>query len=339
MQIVTLIKEHPIKFMISILVSAGLVYYSFKDLEWVSFWEAVFSINYWILAAGAAMLIFSNVIRAARWKILLSPQKPVSRGPLFEATMMGYMGNNVLPFRLGEVLRAMVVSRRHDLKISGVGASIIVERGLDLFSFLILAGIYSVLVPTFESARLLAMLGLSALLMVLVLGFFVNRHHHKFKGWVDIQSQRFVAKGQVKRGEHIRSIFKGLETMWRMPRPLQVIIQTLLLWLLYFLVTFLGLAAFDFGLDAVELWKVSSVLLVFTTLSLSIPAAPGYVGTYHGAVLAALMVFGIDNDTAKAFAIVMHLMNYLLYTPLGAWYLVKAGLTLDLAQSGSETQD
>ena len=124
-----------------------------------------------------------------------------------------------------------------------------------------------------------------------------------------------------------------------MPRPLQVIIQTLLLWLLYFLVTFLGLAAFDFGLDAVELWKVSSVLLVFTTLSLSIPAAPGYVGTYHGAVLAALMVFGIDNDTAKAFAIVMHLMNYLLYTPLGAWYLVKAGLTLDLAQSGSETQD
>lgn len=339
MQIVALVREHPIKFIISIMVSLGLIYFSFKDLEWIPFWEAVLAINYWILAAGGAMLVFSNIIRAARWRILLSPQRDISRGPLFEATLMGYMGNNVLPFRLGEVLRAMVVSKRHHLQVSGVGASIVVERGLDLFSFLILAGIYSVLVPTFESARLLAILGLSALSMVLVLGFFVNRFHEKFQRWVDIVSQRYIEKGQLKRGEHLKSIFMGLETMWRMPRPLQVIIQTLVLWLLYFLVTFLGLAAFDFGLNAVELWKVSSVLLVFTTLSLSIPAAPGYVGTYHGAVLAALMVFGIENDTAKAFAIVMHLMNYLIYTPLGAWYLVKAGLTLDLANTETETQD
>ena len=339
MRIVELVKEHPWKFIISIAVSLGLVYYSFKDLEWEPFWQAVLSINYWILAAGGLLLIFSNVVRAARWKILLSPQKTIGSKHLFEATMMGYMGNNVLPFRLGEVLRAMVVSKRHDLKVSGVGASIIVERGLDMFSFLILAGIYATLVPTFESARLLAMLGLGALLMIIILGFWVNRQHEKFKVRIETWSQGFIDAGHPKRAEHLVSIFKGLETIWHMPKPFQVILQTGFLWLLYFLVTFLGLAAFDFGLGVMDLWKVSSILLVFTTLSLSIPAAPGYVGTYHGAVLAALMIFNIDNDAAKAFAIVMHLMNYLLYSPLGGWYLMKAGLKLDLAKSQDDPVD
>jgi len=339
MRIAELVKEHPLKFLVSIVVSLALVYYSFKDLAWEPFWQALLSINYWILAGGACLLVFSNVIRAARWKILLSPQKKIRTKYLFEATMMGYMGNNVLPFKLGEVLRAVVVAKRHHLKFSGVGASIVVERGLDMFSFLILAGLYGALVPSLESARLLSLLGLGALFMVIILGFWVNRHHDKFNARIETWSQTLVEKGHPKRAEHLVSIFKGLETIWHMPKPIQVIMQTGFLWLLYFLVTYLGLAAFDFGLTWVELWKVSSILLVFTTLSLSIPAAPGYVGTYHGAVLAALLIFNIDNDAARAFAIVLHLMNYLIYTPIGAWYLMKAGLTLDLAQSQESVVD
>jgi len=328
-----IIKEHPIKFVVSISVSLGLIYFSFKDLEWEPFWQAILSINYWLLAAGGAVLVFSNLIRAARWRILLSPQKEVSSYPLFEATMMGYMGNNVLPFRLGEVLRAMVVAKRHGMKISGVGASIVVERSLDMIFFLILAGIYAVIFPTFESARLLASLGLGALVLLFILGFWVNSQHARFEDRVKAWSQSQSVKGHPKRGEHMLSIFKGMETLWRMPKPLNVILQSVFLWFLYLMVTLLGLAAFDFNLSMVDLWKISAILLIFTTLSLSVPAAPGYVGTYHGAVLAALMIFSIDNDAARAFAIVMHLMNYLLYTPIGAWYLIKAGMSLDLAKS------
>ncbi len=331
MRIVDLVKEHPLKFIISFAVSLGLVYYSFKDLEWDSFWIALKQINYWILAGGAAILVFSNVIRAARWRILLLPQKTLKRIYLFEATMMGYMGNNILPFKLGEVLRAVVVSKRHGMKVSGVGASIVVERGLDMFSFLILAGLYGLLVPTFETAKLLSALGLGAIVIVISFGFWVNKNHDRFLRRVERWSQKMSDDGHPKRAEHLISLFKGLETIWRMPQPLHVIAQTMLLWFLYLLVTILGLAAFNFDLTMAQLWDVSFVLLIFTTLSLSIPAAPGYVGTYHGAVLAALMLFDIDNDAARAFAIVLHLLNYLIYTPSGAWYLMKAGLSLDLA--------
>lgn len=335
MRISQLVKEHPLKFVISITVSLGLVYFSFKDLEWKPFISALRSIDYWILFAGAMVLVFSNVVRAARWRILLMPQKTVKRKQLFEATMIGYMGNNVLPFKLGEVLRAVVVSKRHDIKVSGVGASIVVERGLDMFSFLILGGIYGLLVPSFEAAKLLSALGLTAIVVTIFLGFWVSKHHDRFFNRVEKWAQKTAEEGHPKRADHLISIFKGLETIWRMPKPFHVIAQTMFLWFLYFMVTVLGLVAFNFNLSMLELCEISITLLIFTTLSLSIPAAPGYVGTYHGAVLAALMIFNIENDQARAFAIVLHLLNYLIYTPIGAWYLMKTGLSLDIAGSDS----
>ncbi|MCF7824093.1 MAG: flippase-like domain-containing protein [Candidatus Marinimicrobia bacterium] len=331
MQIYALVKEHPIKFIVSITVSLGLIWYSFKDLEWIPFWQALTSVNYWLLLLGAILLVFSNVIRAARWRILLLPQKELKRKALFEATLMGYMGNNVLPFKLGEALRVVVVAERHDIPMTGVGASVVVERGLDVFSFLILAGLYGSIFPTFETARLLSALALAVVIMAISFGYFMNRYHEQSFAKIEAWSERMTVSGHPKRAEHLLSAFKGLETIWRTPQPLHVIWQTLLLWGLYLLITYLGVAAFGFGLTPLALLEVAVMLTIFTTFSLSIPAAPGYVGTYHGAVLAALALFDIDNDAARALAIVLHLMNFLIYTPLGAWYLVKAGLSLDLA--------
>ena len=333
-----LIKEHPLKFIISLGVSLVLVIFAFKDLQWQAFWQALKDINYAILLLGAIVLVFSNVIRAARWKILLSPQKIIRRKYLFEATMIGYMGSNVLPFKLGEVLRALVVSKRHDVSVAGVGASIVVERSLDIVSFLIIAGVYGVLVPSFESARILAGLGLMALLGILIFSFWMNRNHDRVFGMVERLAQRTRSAGHGKRAGHILSIFKGLETLWMMPKPMNVILQTLTLWVLYLMVTFLAFRTFDFGVGLATSLNIAFVLLLFSTLSLSIPAAPGYVGTYHSAVLAALLLFGIGGDLARAFAIVLHLMNFLIYTPIGAWYLMKAGLSLDLATEKTEVE-
>ena len=89
-------------------------------------------------------------------------------------------------------------------------------------------------------------------------------------------------------------------------------------------------------MTAVALLEVAMMLMIFTSFSMSVPAAPGYVGTYHYAVIAALALFGIEDDSARALAIVLHLMNYLIYTPIGAWYLIKAGLKLDLVTEGDE---
>jgi uncharacterized membrane protein YbhN (UPF0104 family) len=71
------------------------------------------------------------VVRAWRWQYLLKPLKKVSIGNLFQIMMIGYMGNNVFPLRMGEVLRAVVLKRRDDVSISGCLATIVVEKIFD----------------------------------------------------------------------------------------------------------------------------------------------------------------------------------------------------------------
>lgn len=338
MSALTLIRLHPLKFIVSILVSGLFVYLAFRGLEWRTFWDSIISIEWWWILAGAVILVLSNVLRAARWGILLSPQKKISVHELFQVVMIGYLGNNVLPFKMGELLRAVVAGRRYRLPVSGTGASIVVERGIDMFSFLVFAGLYGALVPTLDTARLLSILGLIAIVVLVVLTAWMNRRHDRFFRRLETWAQQREATGHQRLAKQVLSLFRGLETIWRMPHPVSVIMLTVGLWVVYFLVTLATMLAFRMGLSPLEYMDASMILLIFTTLSLAIPAAPGYVGTYHGAAIAALVIFGVNQDQARAFAVVIHLMNYLLYTPIGGYYLVKLGMNLNLVEEAEQAE-
>jgi uncharacterized protein (TIRG00374 family) len=328
MSVFKVVREHPLKFLISIVISVVAVYFSFRGLDWQAFWEAIQNIQLWWLALGGVLLVSSNLLRAARWRILLSNQKLIPRYPIFKAVMVGYLANNILPFKLGELLRAVIVARQNRLPVSGVGASVVVERGTDMLSFLVIIAIYSVIMPTLEVAKIIGMLGLVGIVALLIFAAWMSRHHDRFFAKVEAWSERKSAEGHERWGRQVVALFKGLETIWRMPRPLTVTIQSFVLWFVYLLVTLCGVFAFQFDLTMVEKIDAAIVMLIFTSISLAVPAAPGYVGTYHGAAMAALLLFGIGQDAAGAFAVVMHLLNYLLYTPIGAYYLAGMGIKL-----------
>ena len=144
-----LIKQHPIKLFVSFLVSIIFLYFAFRGLEWSQFIHSLSQINIYYIVIAGLLLIFSIWVRTLRWKILLSPQKDCKPYPLFQALYIGYFGNNVLPLRMGEVVRAVIATKFTGIPISGTGISIVVERGIDVISFLILAGIYTAFYPGF----------------------------------------------------------------------------------------------------------------------------------------------------------------------------------------------
>lgn len=81
---------------------------------------------------GAMFFLFlSYWIRACRWRYLLLPVKPISAGPLFRSTLIGFMGNYLLPFRAGEVMRAVSVGQTQNISKAGALGSIVLERGFD----------------------------------------------------------------------------------------------------------------------------------------------------------------------------------------------------------------
>ncbi|MCF7801925.1 MAG: flippase-like domain-containing protein [Candidatus Marinimicrobia bacterium] len=332
----SLFRAHPIKFILSFGVSAFLVWFVFRDLDIEGFWVALEGVSISYILIGAALLIYSVYVRAQRWRILISPQGESLTKDLFDSLLIGYLGNDVLPFRLGEVLRAALAARKTKLRISGIGASILVDRLLDMLSFLIITVCLFMLYPIADWAQTVAVLGFVVLVVFFLAAFLLREKRERLFQWIQGWAEKKAAAGKMKLAGHIMSLFKGVETIWQMPQPLKVTLLTIYLWVLYIIVTALGLAAFHFDFTPVEFFIASMVLLTFTTLSLSIPSAPGFVGTYHGAVVAALALVDIPSTPAKAFAIVFHLLNYLAMALPGAIIFFKTGLKFQFATDVSE---
>ena len=86
------------------------------------------------------LTLFSFWVRALRWRSLLSGGRTASLDSLYSATMIGFMANNVLPFRLGEFVRAWALARREKCSTTMVLATVVVERVVDMLDLLAILG-------------------------------------------------------------------------------------------------------------------------------------------------------------------------------------------------------
>ena len=101
-----------------ILVSIICSWLFARKIEWSSLGEAFREAKYIYIFPTVIILFFAHYIRAIRWEVLLSPIKRVSVLNLFSANMIGFMANNVLPARLGEVIRPIMIARKEKIKVS-----------------------------------------------------------------------------------------------------------------------------------------------------------------------------------------------------------------------------
>ena len=92
----------------------------FRQVQWLPFWISVF------------LLLFSCLVRALRWQYILNPVAHIAIHPLFGSVMIGYFGNNILPFRMGELLRAYSISSQSNISVSQAFGTVILERIMDL---------------------------------------------------------------------------------------------------------------------------------------------------------------------------------------------------------------
>ncbi|MGD8967831.1 MAG: lysylphosphatidylglycerol synthase transmembrane domain-containing protein, partial [Anaerolineae bacterium] len=136
---------------LGLLVSVGLLWFAFRDLQLPAILTALRGANYWWLVPGVAVYFISVWFRSWRWGFLLRGSKRVSANRLYPVVVIGYMGNDVLPFRLGEVLRAYVLWRRERINVGTSLTTAVLERlfdGLTMVLF-VLFGLLFVPMSTF----------------------------------------------------------------------------------------------------------------------------------------------------------------------------------------------
>ncbi|MCH8288129.1 MAG: flippase-like domain-containing protein [Candidatus Marinimicrobia bacterium] len=307
-----------------LIISIVFLYFAFRDVNWQEFSRSLLSVNFVWLIPAAISVIASFVIRAIRWKMLIDPVQKVSYGKTFSATMIGYMGNNVLPFRLGDLLRAYVFSKNTGLSKSSTLASLLLERILDLLTTLAALGIVLAYFPRFPTWA--SSVGYAALIIVIVLLAATLLLQYRSESVIKLSA--FILKPMPDKwaaiaGKKLASFSEGLEIVSHYKKYFGILIVSVLHWPIYISTVWFTFRAFGYSYGGFEAF----VVLVFITFAVAIPSAPGYVGTFHGLVVASMALFGLTGGPARAFAVVLHAVNYFPVTAVGFYFFWKGQLT------------
>ena len=289
-----------------IVISVGGIYWAFWDFKFHEFANSIQEVNYLYLLLATLLLWVSVWFRALRWRLLFKVDSLPTTASLYRAELMGYFGNNVLPLRLGELMRAYLIGREWNLSKSYVFGTIVLERILDTLSLLVFAFLLIILYPLEESLREYIIWG-GGIFLVATMIFIVILHRIK-----TIKINHIILNS-------LKDIIEGLLSINKKVY-FPVIVTSLFIWGIYYLDVFLLQYAFGFDLSLAQVLMV----LVLSSLALAIPSAPGMIGTFHAAVKYTMVdLFGFASHDGNAFAIFMHAYGYILFTLLGAYYLMK----------------
>ena len=319
---------------LGIALSAVLLWWTLHDIDFGAVWHVLRTSNGWCWVAStvSATLIFP--IRARRWRTILDPVAPrLPFGPLWRATAIGMMVNNVAPARAGEFARvAALVRERPRVPFSGALASLAVDRLFDAIVILLLLFV-APLDPAFpvgvriygQSIPAIA-LGTGALTVVLIAGLYAVVIAPEAFARLLARVTREVAPRWESRGrDAVRTFADGLGVLRDARRFAAVFAWSVLHWLVCAWSVWIGFRAV--GITA----PFSAALFLNSLLSVAsaIPASPGFFGLFESVSRVGLAVYGVRATLAVSWALGYHILTFIPITVFGFVHLARLGLTLD----------
>jgi uncharacterized protein (TIRG00374 family) len=306
---------------LSIAISAALLAVLLWRVDLGALGEQLANTHWGWALLSCALSIAGIWTRARRWHYLFPPG---SNPPaLFRAAMIGYMVNNVLPLRAGEIVRVYVVSRHWCHGFWLPLATLVVERVLDgLAVVLILAGLVLVVaVPAamrWAAAVFLAVDAVAALLLVaiatapetcrtLIIG--ITRPWEALQGRLMGIFEMFV---------------RGLVGVRTRKHVIPIVVWSAIVWVVAALAAWTALFAARLELPMSAAWAV----LAFVGLGISVPSAPGYIGVFHAAAVLALTMFGVAAPAAFGYALLFHACGFVPITLFGWFLLLREHMSL-----------
>ncbi len=303
--------------LISIALIAAIVYF----VDFGTLWTAIRNANYSILAGSVVLSFLWMFVRAKVWQTLLR-DKPKYMDVLFAASE-GYLLNTFLPFRLGEIGRAFLLSRKTGMLFGEIIPTVVIERIVDLaFSAGVLLAALPFVVGAEGSGQIGYIVG-GVVVFGLIMMYVLARNNQWALDLFHKLSVRWPSLQKIG-GSFLESFFQGLGVLTDGWLFLRFLFWMTLDWAIALVAYYLIILAFF--PNAQPVWTL--FVLGAAAFGGAIPALPGGVGTFEGAVSAALALFTGDQSTALAAALTMRLYNYLNSGILGGIGLMREGQTL-----------
>ncbi|MBA3522077.1 MAG: flippase-like domain-containing protein [Gemmatimonadales bacterium] len=317
--------------LLGIALSFGLLYWALRGVHLGEIARHIREAQPLPMAAAVFVATLTFPLRLLRWRLLLRAEDggPLPRAPLWHAIAIGFMANNVLPFRAGELVRTFTATRLSGARFSSVISSIAVERifdGLTVVGLLAVALLASdlpdgVTVGKVSVARVAQVTGAMAVAAlvgaILVVAFPVAAER---------LVRRVLPSGRLtdRVVALIEGVRHGLAVLRSPARLAGVMGWSLVLWLTNAWAFHIGFQAFSIPVDFAGALLLQGILI----FGISVQLTPGFVGQFEAAIVAALALYGISNDLASSYAIAFHGLTFIPIVLLGAWSLARTPIAL-----------
>lgn len=322
--------------LLGVVISVIFLWFAFRDLHPEEVIDNLEQVSLAWVFAGAVWFFVSLVVIALRWQFLLRAVKLVPLPDLISLVMIGYMGNNVYPFRSGEALRIVLLRRSHGVPIVRTAATVLVERvfdGVVMLTFIVVPLLFVDIVS--NELRQLMAVGAPVFLIALTVFFALAARPELLRGLVRWASRRMPDRiGQII-ASISEDVISGIEGL-RSPSDLfGAVVSSYGSWVLHAGVYWM--VALAFGMST-NFWLM---LLVVGAVNLAglIPASPGQLGVFEFFASTVLVGAGVPEAQAVSYAVVVHVVIWLPVTLAGFYLLIRQGLGLTVVAHASKIEN
>ena len=323
---------------IGLIIAVLACYYTFRNVSLKELGEAMTSMRYIYLLPALFIFIVYYYFRAVRWKYLILSIKKVEQKRLFSPLMIGFMAN-LLPARVGELIRAYLLGKREDISFSSSLATIVVERIFDMLSILALfGGLLFFQSDMMDSTGPLGdqdIMGKMVLFgwvsltisIVLICGLFLLIYRQNLViSWIKFLCRPFSEKSQTKILSFVDSFTKGLYVLKDLKTTSIIILLSACVWGLALIGYYPFFLAFD-----LDYLPFSSLIILFFVICvfITIFPTPGFVGSFQAACMVVLHnLYGVPEATAASFGIASWAFSMGITVLGGIFFLVKDNISI-----------
>ena len=311
------------KLLLSLAVGGAFLVLAFRNVDHDQLRDAFAHLDARWLVPAVCLSLLLQVFRAWRWQLELRPLARVPFATLWVVVSVAYMAINLLPIRMGEVVRPWLLSRRSTVSFSNVVGNLIVEKTVDsaVIVFYILLGLLTTenLPAWVRRGAVVPAVAFVALAVVIVLIW------RKGEAVVERRAARWLPERFRARVVGVaRALVDGMRVLGHPALVGAVFAVSILLWSIPILSSWVMIRAFHLAVP----FNAALIVFIFIGFGTALPQAPGMIGTFQYACILALGLFGVPQPQALAYGLVLNALQLSTLVAQGLVALPLAGVSV-----------
>ena len=325
-----MVKKLLISLIIGTAVSIAAIYLAFQNVPLGELWDYLASIRLLWVIPSAALTLAAFSLRAMRWQYILASSHRVGFFSAYHPMMIGFMINSVLPGRVGEFARPLILNRRNNVPVTTGLATVVVERIFDLIVLLLMFMVFltknqieSGYGAAFGNYRIdgdtlemifNGMMQAAAVLIVLIFLVSLEKPRNALKALVvalpgflvfvgPTLKRRLVDRICIPITRMIDNVASGMELIKNPRRIALCFVFSTVIWLIHILSYYL----FSIGCPEIRLNLMEmAVVMIIICFVIALPSVPGFWGLWEAGGIFAMTMFGISEKDAAGFTLANH---------------------------------